>query len=160
MKIDSEFNSGHQHVIYSRILSDRVAGRTFVVIRQWLFVISRRSLDRRVILLARLIISFAYQEAAANHLSGWVFGDDVSVAGISPIVCGDDEVAARIISVHSPGWVILLSNEQVGCYLMVILTHGKKDNRLLARHPTRDDVMEIRVMIKCTDHQYLWLPPP
>ena len=37
--------------------------------RQWLFVISRRSLDRRVILLARLIISFAYQEAAANHLS-------------------------------------------------------------------------------------------
>ena len=36
---------------------------------QWSFVISRRSLDRRVILLARLIISFAYQEAAANHLS-------------------------------------------------------------------------------------------
>ena len=33
MKIDSEFNSGHQHVIYSRILSHRVAGRTVVVIR-------------------------------------------------------------------------------------------------------------------------------
>ena len=38
---------------------------------------------------------------------------------------------------------------------MVILTHGKKDKRLFVRHPTRDDVMEIRVMIRCTDHQYL-----